>query len=417
MKKNEIVPDSIVPTPEEANIEEETKSKKKKKDPRQKLKFRTLENDISYKAPLSYRHLRILGWVFLAISTIGMAFTLASSLDKSGTFDYSTGQSVISLFSSFPFVLFLLANFGIILRNRKNFKYLFIFYGGVMLALYVIANLAVLHYVYGTARTINPEVSFQDVSLVTGTLLMTLGNSGYMFNLFVDLFLCVLTVYFTFYTPKNKFFQGKKIIIFRLFVIIPIAYEVASLIIKQNVLLGYMFVPTYVFFLLTSKPPLTFVAFFIITLILKIREHKFLKLYNYDYDLLDEQMSTNAHSFRTSITIAIVFLIISHVDILVMLIYMVAQIVTFAQQGTLDDDSFLLAFEVSQRIGIGGSAPLFLVAPITLLYSYTKTHTNKKFDSLLPFIGIGLVAFVMIESIYLALRFTGLQSLAEILNE
>ena len=177
MKKNEIVPDSIMPTPEEANIEEETKAKKKKKDPRQKLKFRTLENDISYKAPLSYRHLRILGWVFLAISTIGMAFTLASSLDKSGTFDYSTGQSVISLFSSFPFVLFLLANFGIILRNRKNFKYLFIFYGGVMLALYVIANLAVLHYVYGTARTINPEVSFQDVSLVTGTLLMTLGNS------------------------------------------------------------------------------------------------------------------------------------------------------------------------------------------------------------------------------------------------
>ena len=41
------------------------------KEKRIPLKYRTLENDINYKAPLSYRYLRIIAWIFIIIAQIG----------------------------------------------------------------------------------------------------------------------------------------------------------------------------------------------------------------------------------------------------------------------------------------------------------------------------------------------------------
>ena len=414
MKKKELESKSIVPTPEEFDVKDDNKSNKKaKKDVRLKLKYRTHENDISYRAPLSYRHLRILAWIFLAVTQIGTVFSIASKVDTTSGFDYATGSSIIEFFSSFPFVLFLLANFGIILRNRNNFRYLFVFYGGVMVGMYVLANLVVLHYVYGSIHTMVPDTSFKDVSIMAALALMHMGTTGYMFNLFVDLFLCVLTVFFVFYCPKHKYLQGKNVIFFRALVIIPIAYEIASIVIKQYTLLGVINIPSYVFFLLTSKPPLTFAAFFIVTIILKVREYRFLKLYNFDYKLLEENISTRAHSFRTSITIAIVFVIISHVDFIIMITYMIVEAVKL---GEVDDIAFDFILERAQSIGLGGSTTLFLVAPIALLYSYTKVHQNKKIDSFLPIIGIGLVVFTIVEGLYLTLRTTVLKSIGQLVD-
>ena len=74
-----------------------------------------------------------------------------------------------------------------------------------------------------------------------------------------------------------------------------------------------------------SKALLTFLAFFIITIVLKIREYKFLRKYDFNYELLEEHISTNAHSFRTSITIAIVFAVIGTIDLLVFSIYGIIQ--------------------------------------------------------------------------------------------
>lgn len=398
----------------EATEEADSKKKKKrKKDIRLKLKYRTKANDISYRAPLSYRHLRILAWIFLAAAQMGIVFTIASKIDHTSGFDYEFAKGIVEMISGFPFVLFLLANFGIILRNRNNFKYLFIFYGGVMTLMYVLANLVVLHYAYGSLHTINSLTTFQDVALMIGTMMISMGTTGYMFNLFVDLFLCVLTVFFTFYSPKTKYLQGRKVVWFRLLVIIPLAYETASIIIKQNCLLGNFMVPSYFFFLLTSKPPLTFAAFFIITIILKVREYKFLKLYNFDYKLLEENLSTRAHSLRTSITIAVVFLIISNIDFIVMFAYVVFEAV---KMGDVDDLNLMLIYDRANKIGFGGSTSLFIVAPIALLYSYTKVHENKKLDSFIPIIGIGLVIFTIIEGLYLTLRFTIFKSIGEYID-
>ena len=413
IKQDLNVPDSFFPVPEEP-VEvapTTTKKKKSKKDKKGrdkklnrhgkvKLKYRTKENDIRYQGPLSYRYLRILAWLSISIAQLGIVFSLASFLDVQGSSSFDAANEIINFFAALPLALFMLANFGIILRNRHNFKYLFVFYGGVMLALYAVANIIVLHYVYGTLHTINPDTDFQYVAKQTGTFLATSGTSGYIFNLFVDLFLCVLTVFFFFYNPKNKAFKGKKIMFFRCLVIIPIAYEVVSIFVKNAAMLGKIEVPSYLFFLLTSKPPLTFAAFFSVTLILKIREMKFLKVFDNDVALLEEHNNTNAHSFRTSITISIVFTVTAGVDLIVLLSYIVATLIRLG----LDENAIWVAYEMANNIGFGGSASLFLISPLVLLYSYIRTHKNKKFDSFLPFLGIAFMIFTIFEGCYLVLR-------------
>ena len=406
------VPDSFFPVPEEpTEVTPTPKKKKSKKDKknkdkklnrhgRVKLKYRTKENDIKYQGPLSYRYLRILAWLSMAIAQLGIVFSLASFLDIQGKSSFDAANAIVNFFAALPLALFMLANFGIILRNRHNFKYLFIFYGGVMLGLYAVANIVVLHYVYGSLHAINPETSFQSVALQTGTFLASSGTSGYIFNLFVDLFLCVLTVFFFFYNPRSKAFQGRRVIIFRLFVLIPIAYEAVSIYVKNAAMLGKIEVPSYFFFLLTSKPPLTFAAFFIVTLILKIRERKFLREFDHDVELLEEHNNTNAHSFRTSITISIVFTVVAGIDILVLLGYLVATTIKLG----LDDYAIFTAYDMASNIGFGSSASLALISPLVLLYSYTRTHKNKKLDSFLPFLGIAFMLFTIIEGCYLVLR-------------
>ena len=419
-KKEKSVLDNIeegfVPTPTEDNNEStplthvlETEEEKASindnsgvKPKKVKLKYRTKENDIKYLGPLSYRYIRIIAWLFLAIAQISIILRFALRINPSIQNDFTVANELLSFIASMPLVLFLLANFGVILRNRHNFKYLFIFYGGIMVALYAVANIVVLHYVYGLFHTINSEISLHDVCLLSGAFLGSIGTSGYIFNLFVDLFLCVLTVFFFFYVPKSKVFEGKKIIIFRLFTIIPLAYEIVSLVLKHYAMLEMIVIPSYFFFLLTSKPPLTFLAFFLITLIMKIREVHFLKRYDGNEDLLKEHYSTNAHSLRTSITIAVVFAIVSFIDLIATVIYIIFQAIRIGPA----DESFGVALYMASNIGLGSSTSLILIIPFVLLYSYTRVHKDKKLDSFIPFLGIALMVFTLIEGIYLTVRFT-----------
>lgn len=77
------------------------------------------------------------------------------------------------------------------------------------------------------------------------------------------------------YTPKN--IKKENIIYFRLLALLPILYEIASILIKYFVATGAMNIPFFCFFLLTSKPPMMFVAFVVLVLVLKIKECQRLK--------------------------------------------------------------------------------------------------------------------------------------------
>lgn len=365
------------------------------------LKNRTKANDIKFKGILSYRHLRIIGWVFLALAQVAVILKIAMAVDKTMASSLNPWITVVSFFSDLPLPLFLLANFAIILQKKENFKILFIKFGGLAIGMYVLANLIVLHYAYGFMQSLMPSISLEMVCLVVGMTLANLGKVGYSLNIFIDLFLFVLLIYFLNYRPK-KHFQGNKIKIFRAFVFIPILYEIASIVIKACMASGLFITPTYFFFLLTSKPPFLFLAFVILGIMMKIREMKHLKKHE-SPELLNEHYETNAHSLRISITIVVIIIICSVLDLITSIFVIVAYSVQFVEQNPeMYEQAIEYGIQANSMIGLGWFAS-FLLIPIILLFSYKKTHKNPRIDMFIPLAGVAIIAFIYFEGIFLIL--------------
>ena len=367
-----------------------------------KLRDRTLENDIKYSGPLTYRYLRILGWLFLIIVQIGTVTKLNTRLVPGSVDQIGWIVDTADFFSALPLPLFLLANFAIIFQKKGGtWKNLLIFYGGVALLLYAVGNIVVIHYVYGFVNAFG-HIDFQFLAQIIGVAFFSMGNSGLVFNIFIDLFLCSLLYFFLNYEPKAKCFKDKKIYLFRALAILPIAYEIVSIVIKYQCAVGNILIPFYFFFLLTSKPPLMFVAFLALVIILKLEELRVRK-HNPDKEFIKEHRKTNAHSLRFSITIAIVFFVAGLVDLFVYLgisVFETARLSgTEASQEAIAE-AVKEAINIATLMGFGKAVVLMLVAPLALLFSYTKKHKNPKADILVPVIGIALMLFVYLEGMF-----------------
>ena len=51
-------------------------------------------------------------------------------------------------------------------------------------------------------------------------------------------------------------------------------------------------------------------------------------------------------------------------------------------------------------MGFGGSISLIFLAPLVLLFSYTRRPKNPMLDLLIPVAGIALILFVYLEGIH-----------------
>lgn len=409
MEKEEIVEETEVVdiAGEDSSINDEevvasgevaTLKKKKKRIP---LKHRTSKNDINYRGPLSYRSLRIIAWVFMIIAQVTIIMEFSMTVSKDLVPVLSTATTVLSYAQNFPLPLFLLANFAFILQKKDNFRKLFIFYGGISLTLYAAAILVVTHFGMGFIYNMSPdEFDFGFISVVLGTAFASSSRAFlYVFNLFIDLFLCTLTYFFIHYQPK-RYFAGKKIVFFRLMVLLPICYELGSLAIKHYVGTGELEISYFLFFLLTAKPPFMFVAFLLIVLFIKIQKMSFMKKFH-DEKLLDNHLETNAHSLKVSITIFWVFLLCVFLDILAMIIYVFYNIYPYITES--EDvilEKMIAAFYNVTALGLGGSFPLFFIAPLALLFSYTKRPKNPKVDTFIPLVAVVLIVLVYIEGVF-----------------
>ena len=373
-----------------------------KKAKRIKLNDRTSENDIKYKGVLSYRHIRIIGWLCLIVSQVSTILALAGNIDPGFKQSAQTAITVLSVFGSLPIPLFLLANFSNILRNKENWRSLFILYGGGALGMYLLGNFVVFHYGYRFINAFINTATWGDAATLFGALLPALGKTGYTFNIFIDMLMCTLLFFFMNYNPK-KVFTGKNVIWFRLLFILPVAYEVAGIVIKFLLGINRITIPSYVFFLLPSKPPLIFLAFVIIVLALKIGEIKFKKRHNGSEEEYQNHVATNAHSLKVSIIISIIFAIMAFLDVIVT-IGIVLESLFYAQAATtVEEEMQLIAMtriNAWSGAGFGGAFSLLLIIPLVLLFSYNKTHKNTKIDTLLPIAGIGLIALLYLEGIF-----------------
>ncbi len=361
-----------------------------------KLRDRTLKNDIKFKAPFSYRELRIIGWVFIVLAQIAVILNLNSKINPASAPFLDGWANFFQSLSYFSLPLFLVANMACIIQKRDNFKNMLLFYGGAALVMYLLGNFVVFHYGRGIMNSISPA-TWGDAAYLFGLLLPALGKSGYVFNIFIDLFLCSLMYFFLNYEPK-KFFQGKKKIWFRLMVLLPILYEIGSMIIKFRISFFYMTIPSYVFFFLTSKPPFMLLAFLLLISLFKIEERKHIKKLNKSEIELEEHKKTNAHSLAVSIQMSIIFVIVTILDIIVSFIVFASVAVNLH---ALEDQALLnyIANQLSD-IGFFGSATLVILIPVFLLFSYKKKPKNKEIDKFIPIVGIGLILLVYVEGIF-----------------
>ena len=99
-----------------------------------------------------------------------------------------------------------------------------------MAALFLVFMIFFNRYVVGTVGLLLKD-SKEAYPLVMTSFYGVSPKGFFAFNIFVDLFLCTLVMFFMNARP-TKIFTGKKILIFRAFTLLPIAYEVTSIILK-----------------------------------------------------------------------------------------------------------------------------------------------------------------------------------------
>ncbi len=370
------------------------------------------QQDIRYRGPLSYRHMMILGWLCIFLSQVGLVLGLAGQFD-SGIAEASAGIVTIGTYAGSLFMPFLLlANFSKILSSKQQFKSLLLTYGGLSVAIGLAMPLVYEHYVKGIAATaaqFAPEFEEQILLIFRENVF----KDGYFaYNLFIDLFVCTLFMFFLTYHFKHPVRRGW-VISFRLLAILPVAYELACIVLKTLCKNGNITLPMYASCFLSTKPPMGFAAFIALALFIKRRERIFLKN-GRTYEEYGHFLETNANSLHFSVHACITFIVAALIDLVILFVFSVLLtagdvIATgeMAEQVLTDKELLsnmtLRTMNVAEAAGIGESMPLLLVAPFVLLFSYTRKHKDTKMDLLIPMIGIAAIAALYMEAVFRAI--------------
>ena len=365
---------------------------KKRRFRRKKLSEVSLEHDIRYRGPLSYRHLRMFGWLCIVIAQVSLLLTLGGNISDQLQEQTMTLQTVLSVVASMSVPFLLLANYALILDTSDGYKRQFTIHIAAT-ALIVVLSLFILNrYAVGTVAVLtgSRQTAIEQINLAVHST----KSGSVSFNLFIDLLLCTLFMYCLNARPK-RFFQGKKIRILRAMADLPVLYEAASIALRilaaqDKIVLDYNIFP-----FLTTKPPMMFLVFLVLAFFIKYRERSFCKngRTHAEYDLF---LKTRRNSLQFSVFTAIVFAVAGVLDS--MILGFLANALLAHQSANGD-----LIFKMLD-LGIGGAGILLPMAPVVLLFSYTRTHKNQLMDYLIPVMGVLLSIFVYLEGAYQAVQ-------------
>ena len=351
----------------------------------------TASEDIRYRGPLSYRGFKILGWACIVLSQVVVLLNLQVRLDPGSAPYLRDPITIMSLVAEMALPFLLIANFAQILNHSEGYGSQLLRYGALSVLVGVIPAFLFSRYVVGTAALLTGDRARATEALY---ILFNEGSETHYvaFNIFIDLFLCTLLMYFLNYRPK-RVFVGKWLTVFRCFAILPVAYEAASITLRFLAVYEKIRLPFIVFPFLTVKPLISFLVFIVLAVFIKTRELRFRKGGKTHEEYL-EFLKTNRNSFHFSCFTALTLAIAGIVDILTVIIYLAVD-----SGGQLDADFMVFVPHLS-AMGVGKSATLLLLAPIMLLFCYTKTHKNKTFDLLIPAIGVACIVVVYFEGMY-----------------
>ena len=364
---------------------------------RVKLHEQGVHNDIRYSGPLSFQSFQILGWSCIVVTVVMALMKIAMKMNPADTERFAAISDVISYIAEMSLPFLLMANFARILNNTDGYKKQLLKNGGAMAALFLVFMIFFNRYVVGTVGLLLQD-SKEAYPLVMTSFYGVSPKGFFAFNIFVDLFLCTLVMYFMNARP-TKVFTGKKIYIFRALTLLPIAYEVASIILKGKAAAGSILIPSWVFPLLTVKPPMTFLVFVFLAIHIKTRELRFCR-HGKTHEEYQEFLKTNRNAWHFSVYAAIVLFIAGVID-LILAIFLLA-----GQAGSAEALDAIMASEkafkntIAMSIGFGKATCLLFFAPIVLLFNYTKIPKNKTVGMLIPVVGILLIALIGIQGIY-----------------
>lgn len=369
----------------------------KNKEKKAKRKF-SFENDLSYRGPLSYRHLRIIAWVFFALSQIGMLLTLEGHFNDSFAQSSKLWVSLFSFIGSLMLPLLLLSTFSIILNAKDGYRKLIIMYAAAVLGIFLAFLYIYQHYLIGIFTEVMGDYN-SGKAAVDSVLKLFCKNGFLSFNIFVDLLLCTLFTFFINYRP-TRFFQNKKVIFFRFGALLPVLYEIGSFTLKILTLSGKMTLSPYFYPFLTTKSPVMFVTFIVLAFFLKNREKYFLKRGG-NLEDYPRYLQTNSNSFHFAIFATISFIVAAFVDLIIFGILELIFAYNIAEsQGIEVTKAVTLAASQINSLGIGKAIPMLFIAPFLLLFSYTRTYKNKIVDVIIPIGGIVLTLIIYIEGMY-----------------
>ena len=374
-------------------------SKKHSKRSRRRFKQlheRGLYDDIWYRGPISYQGFMALGWLCIVMSVVIIMMKLGVKVNPQKMSGLQKTGEILGYLPALSVPFMLIANFSRLLNNEEGYKAQIMRNGLATAGIFVGFNAFFYHYIVGALTKITTEPN-QVMPMVMDLVAMFTHYGFLCFNIFIDLFLCTLFMFFLNYRPR-KVFRGNWIILFRLFAILPVGYEVGSILIKAACADGRVKLPVWSFPLLTVKPPMTFFVFVLMALFLKSRELRYCRHGNTHEDY-QAFLRTNRNSLHFSIFLTVMLVIAGIADATIMIYMMIRQ------AGSVEAVEKLLEtadeyYPIAVAIGFGKSISLMFIAPLMLLYSYTRKPKIPKLTTLIPMVGIGLIAFVVIQGAY-----------------
>lgn len=358
----------------------------------QKILDASADHDIRYRGILSYRSLRILAWFCIVAAQVGLLLAGGAHFDAGLARKLGIWPGFLRTLGDFTTPLFLMAAFSIILNNSRKFSSMLILYGGFSVVVYCLFLLIYNRYLVGMI-SIMGEMTKEEASALLEMLLSTFTENGFLsFNIFIDLFVCTLFTCFVVYRPK-RFFVGKKVVFFRLLAILPAAYEIGCIIVKLLATFDVIIMSPYVYPLLTTKPPMTFLLFVAITFFIKKREWLY-RRNGKSHEQYNEFLNTRLNSLQFSVFASIQFVAIALLDLLVGVIILIV----FAIKS--GDAGFDSAMQIIKTVGAGETLPLLGMIPIMMFFSYTRRHKDTKMDLIINLLGIIAVILVYMEGGY-----------------
>ena len=354
-------------------------------------------NDIKYSGPLSFQSFQILGWSCIVVTVIMALMKIAMKVNPADTQRFATINDIISYIAEMSLPFLLMANFARILNNTDGYRKQLLKNGGAMAALFLVFMIFFNRSVVGTVGLLLQD-SKEAYPLVMTSFYGVSPKGFFAFNIFVDLFLCTLVMYFMNARP-TKIFTGKKIYIFRAFTLFPIAYEVASIILKGSAAAGDILLPSWVFPLLTVKPPMTFLVFVFLAIHIKTRELRYCR-HGKTHEEYQEFLKTNRNAWHFSVYAAVVLFIAGVIDLVIAIFLLAKQAGSAEALNAIMESEKAFKNTIAISIGFGKASCLIFFAPIVLLFTYTKIPKNKTVGMLIPVAGILLIVLIGVQGIY-----------------